>query len=391
MQERICVFGVSRFAPLQRCVCWTPLLLALHSGCKRERSEPSLRQTAPSAAPSAGIAKPAAPAISLQGRALAFISNEGSNTVSVLDTSTDELITSVPVGKRPRGMRLARDRRTLFVALTGSPRGGPGIDESKLPPPNRADDGIGVVDLERVRLVSTLPSGPDPESFDIASDGASLYVSNEDAASISILDVQAHKLAGSVSVGGEPEGVTLSPDGRFAYVACEADNRVDVIDTARRARIRSIPTKARPRSILFTRDGATAYAAAELGGVIEVLDARRHAHKASIPLAAAGDAGANAPRPMGLALSPDERTLYVSTGRAGSIAVIDTASRKRTREFTGVGSRPWGIALSADGRKLYSANGPSDDVSVIDTESGAILQRVPTGRLPWGVVLSDTP
>jgi hypothetical protein len=41
-------------------------------------------------------------------------------------------------------VRLAPDGRTLYVALSGSPKVPPGGDESNLPPPDRAADGIGV-------------------------------------------------------------------------------------------------------------------------------------------------------------------------------------------------------------------------------------------------------
>ena len=48
------------------------------------------------------------------------------------------------------------------------------------------------------------------------------------------------------------------------------------------------------------------------------------------------------PRPMGAALSPDGKQLYVSNGRGESIAVIDVADRKVARLIDGVGARPWG-------------------------------------------------
>ena len=91
------------------------------------------------------------------------------------------------------------------------------------------------------------------------------------------------------------------------------------------------------------------------------------------------------PRPMGLALSPDGKQLYVSNGRGESVAVIDVATRKVTRLIDGVGARPWGIGVSRDGKWLYTANGPSGDVSVIDAATGKIEKRIKVGGLPWGL------
>ncbi len=97
------------------------------------------------------------------------------------------------------------------------------------------------------------------------------------------------------------------------------------------------------------------------------------------------------PRPMGTVLSPDGRHLYVSLGRAKSVAVIDAVARKFLRSIENVGTRPWGIDIRADGRKIYTANGGSGDVSVIDAESGQVEKRITTGGSPWGVVAAVTP
>src|SRR4051812_4999976 len=81
-----------------------------------------------------------------------YVSNEDGGDVAVIDTGSDTVVTTIPVGKRPRGVKLSPDGKLLYVALSGSPRGGPGVDESKLPPPDRAADGIGVVDLKAGKL-----------------------------------------------------------------------------------------------------------------------------------------------------------------------------------------------------------------------------------------------
>src|SRR5208337_3909894 len=118
-----------------------------------------------------------------------YVSNEDGGSISVVDGQTGAVVATIPVGKRPRGMRLSPDGRLLYVALSGSPKGGPGVDESKLPPPDRTADGIGVVDLATQRLLRVLPSGADPEAFDVTPDGKTLYVSNEDAAQTSVVDL----------------------------------------------------------------------------------------------------------------------------------------------------------------------------------------------------------
>jgi YVTN family beta-propeller protein len=81
-----------------------------------------------------------------------LVSNEASNDISFIDAASDSVLRSLPVGKRPRGMKVSVDGSKLYVALSGSPRGGPHVDESQLPPPDRNADGIGVLDLTNLAL-----------------------------------------------------------------------------------------------------------------------------------------------------------------------------------------------------------------------------------------------
>ena len=314
-----------------------------------------------------------------------YVSAEQSGEIVVIDPSRAAVVTRIPVGKRPRGLRLSHDEKFLFVALSGSPRGGPNIDESKLPPPDRSADGIGVVDLETHKLVRTLPGGQDPESFDLSKDGARLFVSNEETAEMSVLDVPSGEILKRIPVGEEPEGVQVRPDGRFVYVTAEESGSIAAVDTQQLSAAAHIVTGQRPRSIVFTRDGSLGFVTNELSSSVSVLDPQTHEVLAQIAI----EGAPNKPqRPMGAVLSPDDRYLYVSTGRGGAIAVIDVAKRNVVRMIADVGARPWGIAMSRNGERLYTANGPSDDVSILDRARGQVRARVPVGGSPWGVVVA---
>ena len=112
----------SRLSTRPRCVsCLAPLLALVVSACSAPRESPP--QAPPNNASAAAPAQPASmPAA--QGPRL-FVSNEIDGTVSVIDTAVRQLIYTVPVGKRPRGIRVSPDGRTVYVALSGSPIGGP--------------------------------------------------------------------------------------------------------------------------------------------------------------------------------------------------------------------------------------------------------------------------
>ncbi len=351
------------------CLWLVPAALA---GCGQEPSTP------PAATPAATAPAPAGPML--------YVSDETGGNVVVIDATSGAVVHRIAVGKRPRGVRLSPDGTRLYVALSGSPIAGPGVDESKLPPADRAADGIGVVNLATHTLERVLQSGQDPETFALSADGTSIFISNEETAEMSRLDVAKGEIVARVTVGEEPEGVTLRPDGREVYVTSEGDSAVFVVDVATNKVVAKIPTAARPRDTIFTRDGSLAFVTDENAAAVTVIDTAAHKVATTIKLPKS-DKMPTPPRPMSGVLSGDGQQVFISLGRASAIAVIDVASRAFLRAYEEIGARPWGIALSADGATLYTANGPSGDVSIVDAATGAVRQRVNTGGSPWGVVV----
>lgn len=316
---------------------------------------------------------------------LLYTSTEAAGEVVVVDPETAMVQARIPVGKRPRGLKVSRDGKLLYVALSGSPRGGPNVDESQLPPGDRSADGIGVVDLKEKKLVRTFPSGQDPESFDLSLDGKTLFISNEETAELSVLDVDNGKITRKIAVGKEPEGVTVRPDGKFVYVTSEEDGVVTVVDTSTFAVAATIAADKRPRGVTFTKDSSVGFITNELGGTVTVFDAQKNVPTSTIAITSDG-AKPLTYRPMNSVLSPDQKWLFVSTGRGGAVAVVNVEKRALDHIVEKVGARPWGLALSPDGKQIFTANGSSDDLSIVDANTGKVESQVKIGGLPWGVV-----
>lgn len=328
--------------------------------------------SSPPAAPTEQSAKPAGYRV--------YVTNETTGDLTIIDSTTMQG-TSVHLGKRPRGIHASPDGKLIYVALSGSPIGGPGVDDSTLPPPDKSADGIGVFDVQQNKVVRVLEGGSDPENFAVSADGHTLYISNEDFSGVSFLDVASGKITKSISTGKEPEGVTLSADGKLVYSTAEADGTISVIDTAAQKLLKTFKVGHRPRSIVFMPDAVHGYVNAENDGTVIPFDAAKYQAGKPIELGKAGEI-----KPMGLALSPDSSKLYVSTGRGKKVFVIDTATNQITASFE-VGTRPWGIALSPDGKTLFTANGPSNDVSVVDVATQAVTKKVAATGSPWGVLV----
>ncbi|HEU0124541.1 MAG TPA: beta-propeller fold lactonase family protein [Bryobacteraceae bacterium] len=310
-----------------------------------------------------------------------FVTNERSGDLSVIDSTTHEVTATVPLGKRPRGIHASPDGKLIYVALSGSPIAGPGVDESTLPPPDKSADGIGVYDVGQGKVVKMLKSGSDPEEFDISQDGKYLYVSNEDVSGVSILDLTTEKILVTLPTGEEPEGVKVSPDGKFVYATSEDAGMVYKIDAATQKVASSLKVGRRPRTIACMPDNVHAWVNAENDGTVVYFDAVKNEVVETIQL---GEAGVV--KPMAVLLSKDASKLFVSTGRGKKVFILDTATRKVETSFE-VGQRPWGIALSPDGKTLYTANGPSNDMSVVDVATKTVTKKVALTGSPWGVIV----
>jgi YVTN family beta-propeller protein len=326
-----------------------------------------------------GLLAPGVWAAGAAGAERVYVSDEKGGNVVIVDPHTSAVLARIPVGKRPRGILLSPIVR-VYVALTGSPMGGPNVDESKLPPPDRRYDGIGVVDLKAQKLITTYQSGADPETFALTHDGRTLYVSNEDSGELSAVDLAQGNVRTTVAVGSEPEGVAVSADDRLVYVACETANSVYVLQARDLKVLAQIPTGKRPRAILLPPGSHRGYVTNEFGGSITVFSTEDYKVLNTIAL---GDP--QSVRPMGIA-SSDGKTLYVTTGRYGALLEVDAPSGRILRTMAKIGQRPWGLALSADGTKAYTANGPAGDISVIDLKSGRVDATIAVGGSPWGIV-----
>ncbi len=291
-----------------------------------------------------------------------FVTNERSNSVTVIDSRTGEVETTLEVGKRPRGIGFSPDRKTLYIALSD-------------------ENAIGMIDVKSLKFLGSLKTGNDPETFAIHANG-NIYLSNEDDAKATVINPKTSEIEHEIRVGLEPEGVAVSPNGRIVLVTSESTNMVHVIDTAQHKVIANILVAARPRGLAFNSDGSRAYVSSEIGNEIAIIDTRTNTiiKKTIVDVPKS--------KPMAISLSPDDKTIYMTLGRAAKVVVMD-ADTLAIKTTIDVGKRVWGAALSRDGSRLYTANGASDTVSVVDTKINKSIMEIKVDTAPWGLVVDD--
>jgi DNA-binding beta-propeller fold protein YncE len=128
-----------------------------------------------------------------------------------------------------------------------------------------------------------------------------------------------------------------------------------------------------PISVTATRDGRRGFVALWNGSAVAELDLRSGKVVSRLPLLPPQSATSPGSHPAALALSPDEKTLYVALANRDMVAAVALErSRLRVRAMFDTrlpdqelfGAIPDAVAVSADGGRLYAANAGSNAVAV---------------------------
>lgn len=160
------------------------------------------------------------------------------------------------------------------------------------------------------------------------------------------------------------------------------DGTISVIDLQGEKTVGSpIELGTTPYAIAISPDGKTVYVTTSAGTVI-VIDTQTNQIVGTITIEE------GEPSLWGVAFSPDGKTAYVANDSTNTLAVIDTQTRQVVGTPVPVGEGPIDIALTPDGKKVYVTNETSDNVSVIDTQARQNVATIPVGEEPWGIAIT---
>jgi YVTN family beta-propeller protein len=156
----------------------------------------------------------------------AYVTNESSSTVSVIDTAIDAVIATIPVGLFPGIGVVTPDGSKVYVTTAPSnPFGSPG---SAI---------VSVIDTATNTAIATIPVDDQhtlqPGGVAVTSDGSKVYVGVDDNSfgSLSVIDTATNAVSATIPLGSSTVGgVAVTPDGSKVYAA--SGGAIFVIDTA---------------------------------------------------------------------------------------------------------------------------------------------------------------
>jgi YVTN family beta-propeller protein len=304
------------------------------------------------------------PSLLVHGAPFAYVTNQGSHDVSVIDLALQKVIATVPVGRSPAGVVASSRVGRVFVS-------------------NPDSKTISVIDMRTQRVVQTLAAGDGPVGIDAAPDGSRIYAAdwfrdrllvfasvNADP-SAGLAALSRYVLVASIEVGKAPAGVAASDRAGTVFVAERDDDSVALVDVnTQRVRVRAQVGK-HPFALLFDAPRQRLYALNVLSDDVTVLDTSDPSRLDVIATLQVGKA------PYGAALAAEGTLLYVTNQHDDTVSVIDAASLTLLRTLTGF-SYPEGVAADKD--RVYVVNWMDDNVSVLDAHTGRALGTVATGQ-----------
>jgi YVTN family beta-propeller protein len=276
----------------------------------------------------------------------AYITNSGNGYVSVVNLSTNTIVSNIQVGYTPWSVIASPDGNRVYVVNSGS------------------YGGVSVINTATNQVISTLGAGFSGSYACLSPDGTRLYVSYSSSSFIGVYNTQTLLPIANYYVSSGLNGLTVSPDGAKLYAVIGSN--IYPINTTTGFVGAAIPVGIRPSSIVITDDGSRAFVTNSGGNNVSVINTATNTVISTIAVGS---------YPFGLSLSPDGASLYVANYNSNNVSVINTASYELTATIT-VGSGPAGVASSIDGASIYVTNQFGNSLSVINTATNKVAATI---------------
>ena len=287
-------------------------------------------------------------------REFAYVSNGGSNTVSVLDLVYLRQDRTLQVGIQPSGLAVNPKRNEIYVVNTGTASG---------------NGSVSVVDTDANRVVATIPVHKLPYSIDVDVAGRRAYVANSGSNTVSVIDLDHRREIAVAGTGEQPGLARISPDMRTLVVTNRGSNSVSIFAVA-----------------LYTVDGNSP-------PPVKYPDANPAPHLRAFFSDCKGATDA--------VILPDSSKAFIACSDGNRVMAVSLAAAPNLwaakqdhslltdhmLAFLNVGENPIQLALKPDGGEIFCSNFASGTFSEINTQTNEVGGTYPIGSKPvFGIV-----
>lgn len=153
-----------------------------------------------------------------------------SSYVDVINLATFQRIKTITVGRSPQGVAVSPDGKFLYVANNGA-------------------NTVSVVDTSTNVVKAGIPVGNSPRNIAVSPDGSKLYITNYLSGTVSVIDTATSAATDTVTVGVHPHGVAVDSGGSRLYVSNHASNTLSIVDTSTLQQVATVQTGIGPLGV----------------------------------------------------------------------------------------------------------------------------------------------
>ncbi|MCI0414918.1 YncE family protein [bacterium] len=209
-----------------------------------------------------------------------------------------------------------------------------------------------------------IPVGKGPDAMFLTPQGDFLYVANVEDTFISVIDTKKDTVVHKIDTVDYPWGFTRL--GKTNLVAVSGfDKGIDVIDSSIHKVVRSIRYKMNLGGIASTNDGNTLFVVAAEENKILKVDAKT---LRIIDELKTGNG------PDGVGISQDNKKIFVTNTKDGTISVLDLNTKKG--KLISTGGKPELIHSNEDHSLLYISNFALGKIHIVSTETDNIINEI---------------
>ncbi len=323
-------------------------------------------------------ALPGAQPISARDRV--YTADQASNTVTVINPKTDEVLGTIALGQDRLGQILGpADTSEVGVHGLGFSRDGSLLDAISI-----TSNSAQLIRTKDNTIIHTTYVGRSPHEGFVSPDGHTLWVAVRGQNYVSVISTRTGRELHRIPTANGPSKVVFSPDGSLAYINHLRARVVEVIRVVDRRIIKMIHGTAPMSSDeAISPDGRELWLGHPFTGQLTVIDAKR---RRVITILRTG------PRTnhTQFITKPDGREFaYVTVGGLNETLVYRDRAGAAPRLVARIkdhGYGPHGVWPSPDNTRVYVGLQNSDEVDVIDTATNTVIKTLHVGQDPMALV-----
>jgi YVTN family beta-propeller protein len=293
-----------------------------------------------------------------------YVTNSLADTITMIDLGTLKVTGTIKVGKRVHGICAPADGQKLFTTI-------------------EMEKTLKVIDTATNEVTATIALTGRPNQCASTPDGHYVAVPIRDVGGVDIIDITQGKIVKVLPVK-EPHNAYNTGRNDVLYVSSMGDHEIDRIDLTKMEYTDKIPVGGIPRPYAVTKDEKTLYVALSDYHGFEIVNIpdKKEIARVDLPAAPPADCALEPhTETHGLALSPGEKEIWVTSLTDSGVYVYDIATKKLSKEIS-TGECPNWIGFSPDGKYVTVSNCASNDATIIDAKSRQVLATLKTGEGP---------